>query len=42
MFASMSLQVTLIAEWFTTNTTGKWLLPTMYALMCLQMSLLPK
>jgi hypothetical protein len=39
MYALMPLQITLLNERLITHVTAKWLLPTMYALMCLQMTL---
>jgi hypothetical protein len=42
MHALMSLQITLIAERFITNITGKWPLPSMYAMMFPQTTLLPE
>jgi hypothetical protein len=42
MLALMFLQTTLLTEGFITYITQKWALPTMNALMCLQMYMLPE
>jgi hypothetical protein len=40
MYALMFLQTALLTEGLATHDTAEWLLPTMFALMCLQMTLL--
>jgi hypothetical protein len=34
MYDVMYIKMMTAPEWFITHITGKWLLPTMYALMC--------
>jgi hypothetical protein len=42
MYELMCLQIFLLPEKLTTDITGKWLLPTMHAFMCFQMTPLPE